>query len=130
MKKTFFSNAFLFTFLALIISSFSIMEAEARRGKTVGKKPIAKEKTAQECKVYTDRVANQFKIVQQRYYDLLLDRHSLYSKHNSIKNAHPVQGSYQGHIKKYKEARGDLGVYVREANNAKCKQHIPKDTLE
>lgn len=40
MKKTFFSNAFLFTFLALIISSFSIMEAEARRGKTVGKKPL------------------------------------------------------------------------------------------
>lgn len=61
---------------------------------------------------------------------MLLDRHSLYSKHNSIKNAHPVQGSYQGHIKKYKKARGDLGVYVREANNAKCKQHIPKDTLE
>lgn len=117
----------MFTFLALIISSFSITEAEARRGKTGGKKPIAKEKTAQECKLYTDKINGQVPTVRNRYYDLLLDRYNLHANHNSIKNAHPTYGSYQGHIQMYEKQRGILSTYITDARLAQCGKYVSQE---
>lgn len=127
MRKTNLLSAFLCTFLVLVVSVFSATDAEARRGKTTKKPTVQKEKTAQECKLYTDKINNQVPTVRNRYYDLLLDRYNLHAKHNSIKNAHPTYGSYQGHIQMYEKQRGVLSTYITDAKLAQCGRYVSQE---
>lgn len=91
------SSTFLFMFLISVTACLST-ETQAKGNKGNKSNKSTKEKTAQECKLYTDKINSQVPTVRNRYYDLLLDRYNLHAKHNSIKNAHPTYGSYQGHI--------------------------------
>ena len=82
-----------------------------------------KEKTAQECKIYTDRINYQADVVDRRYGDLLLDRHGLYPTYNTVK--HPKgYGTYQGHVQKYNAEQKTLNQYVTEAVLNGCQKHV------
>ncbi|OOS23554.1 hypothetical protein [Moraxella pluranimalium] len=126
MKKRILSSAFLFVFLTAFIN-LSMTEVQAKGNKGNKGNKSAKEKTAQECKLYTDKINNQVPTVRNRYYDLLLDRYNLHAKHNSVKNAHPTYGSYQGHIQMYEKQRSILSTYITDAKLAQCGKYVSKD---
>lgn len=88
------------------------------------KPPVNKAKTAAECKIHTDKVDAQAKIVKFRYYDLLLDRNNLYKSHNSISQKHPTFGSYQGHVQKYNSEQNILKQNITAALLDKCDKFI------
>lgn len=99
--------------------------ATPKKTTTSVKKPVVakKEKTAQECKPYSDRVEYQAGIVRHRFYDLHLDRHKLYPKYNTV--PHPQgHGTYQGHIAKYYSEQDVLKQLVTDMRLNNCERYI------
>lgn len=89
------------------------LTADAQSAKT-------KVKTEQECKFYTDQINYQTGIVKFRYGDLLLDRNKLFSKNNAKNNKSQEDGSYQGHIMKYRSEQKLLATYITDAVLNQC----------
>lgn len=87
-------------------------------------KKNTKEKTAQQCKIYTDRIDYQVGVVAGRHQALLLDEHNLFTHHNAIRNKHPRHGSYQGHIQQYTEQQGLLKQYITDATLNDCGKYV------
>lgn len=101
-----------------IISLISITQTHANSKKST------KEKTAQECKLYTDKIDYQVTIVSKRYSDLINDPLGLYNSYNSKKSKHVDSGSYQGHRSKYEEQRRFLNQYITDASLNGCRKYV------
>ncbi|WP_218079555.1 hypothetical protein [Anthocerotibacter panamensis] len=69
--------------------------------------------------------------VIERHEDLLEDQHNLYTKHQTLKQAHPQYGSWEGHVKQYEGDRRGLANRLNEWFNKKCgdfimRHHLPR----
>ena len=87
--------------------------------------PLGLEKCPQKCKPIIESINEKTSRVEQRYGDLLLDRHQLFSKHKNKRNKHPIHGSYVGHMEKFKEEQQDLNGLITQATMEGCGEHIP-----
>ncbi|MDO4896526.1 MAG: hypothetical protein Q3971_04100 [Moraxella sp.] len=104
--------------MAMVVSLAGVLPADANTKKN------NKEKTAQQCKIYTDKIDYQVTIVKKRYNDLINDPLGLYHSYNSKKSKHIDSGSYQGHRVKYEEQRRFLNQYITDALLNGCRKYV------
>lgn len=109
----------------LVVGLMFMPFAHSAPKKPATSKPkVEKAKTAQECKMYTDRIDYQIGILKKRFKDLEEDIHGLYARHKAERNKHPIYGSYEGHIRKYNMEQKTLKQYLYEATSNQCGQFI------
>ncbi|MDO4896106.1 MAG: hypothetical protein Q3971_01980 [Moraxella sp.] len=87
-----------------------------------------------ECKMIMNQIYTKMnakstidgeKGVKQRYYELLFDEHGLSA---NKKTKDPRYGSWNGHVKKYNEVRGELAVLVNQASSSRqCRVYVTKE---
>ena len=80
-----------------------------------------------DCSEIIARINAQTKIVRDRYYEMLLDRHNLHRNNKAIKNKHSIYGLWVGHQQQYTKQQGILKSLILEAIFKGCEPFIPLD---
>lgn len=78
-----------------------------------------------DCQQIINQINYQTQIVKDRYYLMLKDEHSLFTRHNSKARRHDDHGSWVGHREKYEKEQQMLRGLIVEAILKNCEKYIP-----
>lgn len=68
------------------------------------------------CKDQGNKIKKRRDELQDRYNEMRDDQHSLFQNHRTVAAAHPVYGSWDGHIKQFREKQTNLRRLLKEYN--------------
>jgi hypothetical protein len=68
------------------------------------------------CKDQGKKVKQRRDELQDRYDEMVKDKENLYQNHRAIADAHPIYGSWDGHIKQFAEKQANLRKLIKQYN--------------
>jgi hypothetical protein len=89
----------------------------------------AKDALSCECEPIQREIDGLVYELDMRVERLLMDEHSLYDYHRTLRLAHPEHGSWEGHIQKYLKLQQDLRVAIAQAKAKNCPYNPDADRL-
>jgi uncharacterized protein (DUF1501 family) len=69
------------------------------------------------CKDKGQQVKKRRDELQQRHDEMREDTQNLFQNHKTIAQAHPVYGSWDGHVKQFKDKQANLRKLIKEYND-------------
>jgi hypothetical protein len=88
-----------------------------------------KDKLSCECEPIQREIDGLVYELEMREERLLMDEHSLYEYHRTLRLAHPDHGSWEGHIQKYQKIQQDLRLAIAKAKAKNCPYNPNADIL-